>query len=147
MLAHRVAEEIGVGIGELLVGHLYDAASCVAFRMGQESLRHARRRQRVDLHRFAVNPGLQRPHIVVLEHRCGIHEDAPVVQTICQIVDHCDRAFIVGKVALDRFCRGQGGGKRLCLVIGTEIMDHDVPAFCCKGPDDCSADPRRTTRD
>ena len=80
VLAHGVAEEVGVGVGELLVGDLDHPPPGGRAGEPQVGLRHHRRGRRVDLQRFPVDADVERGDVVGPEHRGRVDQRAPVVE-------------------------------------------------------------------
>ena len=95
MLAHRIGEEIGVGIDQLLVGQLDHPASALRAGLGEEGLGHAYRGLGIDRHGLSENGRIEPGGIIEMKYRGIIDDYAPIFESIGKFADHCNGAIAI----------------------------------------------------
>ena len=127
VLGHGIAEEVGVGVAQLLVKEVDDAPPTPCAGMGQKRLRHSRRAFGVDCHCLNIGRMVDGFGRIEIEHGGAVHQDTPVVQSGGELLDHRGSCGGIGQVTGYDLGRRQGGGQRLRVADRVLHVDHDVP--------------------
>ena len=120
MLGHGIAEEVGVGVAQLLVKEVDDAPPTPCAGMGQKRLRHSRRAFGVDCHCLNIGRMVDGFGRIEIEHGGAVHQDTPVVQSGGELLDHRGSCGGIGQVTGYDLGRRQGGGQRLRVEGGAQ---------------------------
>ena len=141
VLAHRVAEEVGIGIGQLLVGDLDHVSARECPRMGEVGLCEHCRTARVHLHSLPENLRIEGGDIVRFEDCRRVDEATPVVEPRGEFAGQCSGGAVLGEVRLHRFGGREFVGQRSGFVARRPVVDHHMPARIGKGTRERCADP------
>jgi len=128
LLGHRVAEEIRIGVEQLLIQQLDHPLAPFRPGLGQESLGHAGGGFGVDRDRLGKDRRVNGRAIVIAEHGSAIDQHPPVIQPRRHIGHHRQCRFAIEQVALNHFRRWQRGRQRMGRVGRMVRVDHHMPA-------------------